>query len=240
VRDYRGRVVRNSPLQENTSITRGEKIGVAVAFALLLVAVGTIVTLNVLRPTPPDRDPRIVDAELPPGPERVAASAAPAAPEPAAAPPPADGSVKPAPTPEPAARAVGDVIEATGTAADAAPGELVPGAVVEHKSRTLDDRAREAAAQKKTASKKAADEAAPDASPTPAPPGTLIVNSYPYSQVFVDGVGIGTTPIRAWSLPAGRHEVKLVFPSAGDVEHVQQVDVKAGGKATVIKKLDPT
>ena len=242
-RDYRGRAVRGNSLGQNTSIGRAEKIGVAVAFFLLLLAVATIVGLQVLRPTPPDHDPRVVDANLPAAGERVVL---PPVQTPPPAPPKADGSVTPPPSPPPeeSPRKAGDVIEPAGSA-DAKPGELVPGAVVEHETKTLNDRAREAAEKKKAAARNATRkaESAESATPTPPPaaaPGTLVVNSYPWSKVFVDGVEIGTTPVRGHSLPAGPHEVKLVFPSAGAVEHVQSIDVESGRKSQVIKKLDPS
>ena len=241
-RDYRGRVVRNNPLQQNTSISRGEKLGVAVAFVLLLIAVATIVGLQVLRPTPDNLDPRLVDGSLPSAPARVAL---PPQDTPAPTPPPADGSLKPPPTDAPAADAagqpvVGDVIVPGGTVAAAKPGELLPGAVVEHKARSLDDRAREATAKKKAAARKAQADEDDATEPEPAKPGTLVVNSYPWSRVFVDGAEVGTTPLRGHSLPAGSHQVKLVFPSADGVEHSQSVTIKPGEQATVIKKLDPT
>ncbi|MBN1653814.1 MAG: PEGA domain-containing protein [Deltaproteobacteria bacterium] len=40
--------------------------------------------------------------------------------------------------------------------------------------------------------------------------GTLRINSRPWSQVFVDGRSVGTTPQMGLRLQAGRHTVKLV------------------------------
>jgi eukaryotic-like serine/threonine-protein kinase len=236
VRDYRGRVVRNNSLQQNTSITKAEKVGIVVILTLLLSAVATIVGLQILRPTPDDHDPRFVDGALPAGPQNVVL---PAEPTPIPTPPKADGSLKPPPPDNKTAAKAGDVIEPAGTA-EAKAGELVPGAVIEHKTKTLDDRTREASAKRKKAAKKKAPTPEEAAEPAPAKPGTLVVNSYPWSRVFIDGVDIGTTPIRSHSLPAGKHEVKLVFPSADGAEHVQTVDIEPGGKAQVIKKLTPS
>ena len=39
--------------------------------------------------------------------------------------------------------------------------------------------------------------------------GTLLINSRPWSQVFVDGRPIGNTPITRHTLSAGRHVVEL-------------------------------
>ena len=80
--------------------------------------------------------------------------------------------------------------------------------------------------------------AGPKAADVPAPEsGTLIVNSYPWSDVFVDGNSVGRTPLRGLELSAGKHSVKLVWPSADNQEHTQTVIVEAGGRVSVVKKL---
>ena len=80
--------------------------------------------------------------------------------------------------------------------------------------------------------------AEPEAADAPAAePGTLIVNSYPWANVFVDGKSVGRTPLRGLELPVGKHSVKLVFPSADNQEFTQTVTVEAGRKVWVIKKL---
>ena len=264
-RDFRGRVVRGNKLTQNTSVSRGEKIGVAVAFTLLLVAVVTIVLLQVLKPVPPDRDPRVVGAEALPEPPPKPVAARPAAgPAQDAAVAieavPAEPTAMPAPPPSASAPSLEDRLRA-------ARGEApLPKAAAETKPRPVEKppaKAPERTASREPAAKPAAKPAArpaakpaakpaarpaakPAAKPEPEPeppppaaePGTLVVNSYPWSNVFIDGKPAGRTPVRGMELPAGKHTVKLVFPSAGDQEFTQTVTVEAGGKASVIKKLD--
>jgi serine/threonine-protein kinase len=59
--------------------------------------------------------------------------------------------------------------------------------------------------------------AAPAATPTPAPeprppPGALLVLARPWASVTVDGVVIGDTPMKAFPLAAGSHDVVLTHP----------------------------
>jgi hypothetical protein len=59
--------------------------------------------------------------------------------------------------------------------------------------------------------------AAPEATPTPAPeprpaPGALLVLARPWASVTVDGVVIGDTPMKAFPLAAGSHDVVLTHP----------------------------
>ncbi|UJR80538.1 serine/threonine-protein kinase [Sandaracinus amylolyticus] len=57
--------------------------------------------------------------------------------------------------------------------------------------------------------------------------GTLMVNTRPWSQVFVDGRLIGNTPQTSISLPAGRHTLLLVN-SEFNIRHTVQVQIRAG------------
>ena len=67
--------------------------------------------------------------------------------------------------------------------------------------------------------------------------GTLRVNSRPWSEVFVDGRKVGTTPQLAINLTPGRHKVRLVN-SQFAVSKNLDVDVKAGESVTRVELLD--
>ncbi len=69
-------------------------------------------------------------------------------------------------------------------------------------------------------------------------PGTLRVNTTPWSQVFVDGRLIGNTPQMNISLPAGRYTITLVNPEFNIRERVP-VTIRAGQTETLIRRLTP-
>ncbi|HJL18892.1 MAG TPA: PEGA domain-containing protein [Sandaracinaceae bacterium LLY-WYZ-13_1] len=69
-------------------------------------------------------------------------------------------------------------------------------------------------------------------------PGTLRVNTTPWSEVYVDGRRIGNTPQMNIRLPAGRHTVTLVNPDFNIRERVQ-VNIAPGGTETLIRRLTP-
>lgn len=69
--------------------------------------------------------------------------------------------------------------------------------------------------------------------------GRLTVNSYPWSQVFVDGREVGRTPIQLLELPAGQHEVRLRFEDASLAEVVELITVSAGQEARLVKRMAP-
>lgn len=60
--------------------------------------------------------------------------------------------------------------------------------------------------------------------------GTLKVNSRPWSEVFINGVSKGKTPLDT-PVYEGAHEVRLVNPEAG--ERIQKVEIKAGEEREV-------
>ncbi len=82
----------------------------------------------------------------------------------------------------------------------------------------------------------------PDTGNNPPPsgggPGTLRVQTVPWSQVFVDGQLIGNTPQTNISLPAGSHRVTLVNPDFNIRENVN-VTIEAGGVETLRRTLSP-
>jgi hypothetical protein len=69
-------------------------------------------------------------------------------------------------------------------------------------------------------------------------PGTLRVNTTPWSQVFVDGRLVGNTPQMNISLSAGRHTITLVNSEFNIRERVP-VTIRAGQTETVIRRLTP-
>ncbi|HKP64372.1 MAG TPA: PEGA domain-containing protein [Polyangiales bacterium] len=69
-------------------------------------------------------------------------------------------------------------------------------------------------------------------------PGTLRVNSRPWSQVFVDGKLIGVTPQRAISLPPGSHTLLLVNDEFS-IRKTVQVEIKSGQITTQVLNLAP-
>lgn len=67
-------------------------------------------------------------------------------------------------------------------------------------------------------------------------PGTLRINTRPWSQVYVDGRLIGNTPQMNISLPAGRHRVSLVNPDF-NIRQTISVNIQAGQTLTRIVNL---
>jgi CRISPR/Cas system-associated exonuclease Cas4 (RecB family) len=63
------------------------------------------------------------------------------------------------------------------------------------------------------------------------PQGSLAVNAIPWADVFVDGKGVGETPIGSLALPIGTHEVIFRHPELG--ERRASVTVLAGQPAKV-------
>jgi hypothetical protein len=79
--------------------------------------------------------------------------------------------------------------------------------------------------------------AAPLQAASPGSPGTLRINSRPWSQVFVDGRSIGMTPQLNVSVPAGEHSVHLVNPEFG-MTKTFTVSVSAGESVTRVETLE--
>jgi len=79
------------------------------------------------------------------------------------------------------------------------------------------------------------------ATPPPAAsgaPGTLMVNTTPWSMVTVDGRLIGNTPQRSISLRPGRHVVTLVNPDF-NIRQVRRVTIRSGETSRLIVTLTP-
>jgi serine/threonine-protein kinase len=61
--------------------------------------------------------------------------------------------------------------------------------------------------------------------------GFLVVRARPWARVSVDGLGLGTTPLPALPLPAGKHRLKLEHDG---IVKIQSIDV-ADQKTTTIQ-----
>jgi len=82
----------------------------------------------------------------------------------------------------------------------------------------------------------------PRPKPTPPPPprpvgtGTLLINSNPWTRIFIDGRDTGlTTPQTSIPLPAGRHVITLRNPKFG-VDVSFPVEIEANKRKKVIKR----
>ncbi len=84
----------------------------------------------------------------------------------------------------------------------------------------------------------------PAPAPAPTPPaevkptrGLLDVNCVPWCQIFIDGKDTGkTSPLMGFSIPAGKHHLRLVHTPTG-VEREEDVVVKAGATTREIVKF---
>jgi serine/threonine protein kinase len=71
---------------------------------------------------------------------------------------------------------------------------------------------------------------------SPELPGSLAINTVPWSMVFIDGRDIGrTTPIFGFPIAPGPHEIRLQT-STGQV-HVERVEVKPGQRVHITRRF---
>jgi serine/threonine-protein kinase len=86
---------------------------------------------------------------------------------------------------------------------------------------------------------------APEPPPTPKPdtprqskktpqPGKLTLDTTPWTRVFLRGKKLGDTPLIGVSLPAGKHQLKLVNEEK-KISTIIEVDIRSG--QTTAKKL---
>ncbi|MGE3507887.1 MAG: PEGA domain-containing protein [Vicinamibacterales bacterium] len=71
----------------------------------------------------------------------------------------------------------------------------------------------------------------------PIPDGTVSINALPWAEVFIDGRGVGTTPLANLAVPIGEHEVVWRHPQLG--ERRQRITVTAQRPARVGVNLEP-
>lgn len=74
--------------------------------------------------------------------------------------------------------------------------------------------------------------------PEPRRPGTLSINSEPWSVVTIDGARVGNTPLIGYSLPAGRHTVTLRNPPR-QLSATRGVTVRPGQETKISVELSP-
>ena len=78
-----------------------------------------------------------------------------------------------------------------------------------------------------------------DRDPAPARRGRIKVGASPWGEVSVDGQRLGRTP-GSWELPAGAHDVEIVFPGADVPQRkVFPVTVKPGEEITLFAEFAP-
>ncbi|HKP59449.1 MAG TPA: PEGA domain-containing protein [Polyangiales bacterium] len=94
--------------------------------------------------------------------------------------------------------------------------------------------------------------AAPEPPPAPSPPssaapvskrpaaargpGTLRVNSMPWSQVYLDGQLLGNTPLQGVSVAPGTHSLRLVNPQFSMIK-TRTVKLAPGEVVTLVERL---
>jgi serine/threonine-protein kinase len=262
-RDYRGRVVSGTPA-ERTRIGVGEKLGVSIAVAFLVVTIVAIVSFQLLSPSG-EEEPvagaevaalQAEQAVLPggvaiaepqdsggldgegasgPGSESAAERAASA------------GSDEIGIEEEP--EAVGSDEEAEALTIEeetaepaASPPTAAPVQAPTQRPAAVAAAPRPAAASRpaaRAASKAEGSGAAPETAAEPAAPGKITVSSYPWSEVYIDGIKVGVIPLQEHSIPAGIHTIRLVFPSLGNQEIVEKIEVRPGKHVRFVKKLNP-
>jgi hypothetical protein len=65
--------------------------------------------------------------------------------------------------------------------------------------------------------------------------GTLVVNSLPWSEVYVDGRRRGNTPIPSLQLPAGEHRIEL--RTADGRTHRETITIEPNATARVVHRF---
>lgn len=217
-RDYRGRVIHRKTIDpKNLEVSKTERVAVIGMAVLLLLLVLAILIAYFSADSPQS------DVDLAPDVESVPAPP-PAETDPGARPSrgasDADQGSDEIPPPAPEAQKADESTPAP----KAAP-------AAKKKSSSPTPKNRPPKAKRPTEPIEAQPEAAV------APPGRLTVNTYPYSQVWVDGVARGRTPLQDLPLPIGLHEVKMVFPTLGDLEEVQTIRIQTDQTKTLFKRV---
>jgi len=67
--------------------------------------------------------------------------------------------------------------------------------------------------------------------------GTLSVTTAPSTSVYVDGKGVGTTPIVKLGLAAGKHKLRLVNEDEG-IEKTLTIKIEAGKDTSIIESFE--
>lgn len=213
--DYRGRVVKGAA-QSDAPPGGFEKALVGVILLLLIALFGALWAQpddDAVDPPAPDAPAEV--APPPDLPARVTALPSPA-------PPAANPAVVPA-APVNAPRSV----------SSPAPGSTPMAASTQNASTTVP--APTPSAPRPDRSSPPTKDTAPSAGL-----GRLTVNSYPWSDVLVDGKFVGRTPVEFHELPAGSHEVRLRFENPAIAEIVEFVTIQPGLESKVVRRVPST
>jgi len=218
-RDYRGRVIHRKTINpKSLEVSKVERVAVVGTGVVLILLVLVILIARCSTESPPS------GAALTPVVESVP-EAPPAETDPKSRPSRgasnAEQESDEAPPPEPKAQKVDE---------STPPPKAAPAPKKKSSSPTSKNRPRKA--------KRPTEPLEAEPAAAVVPPGRLTVNTYPYSQVWVDGVARGRTPLQDLSLPIGLHEVKMVFPSLGDREEVQTVRIQTDQTKTLFKRVN--
>jgi serine/threonine protein kinase len=242
-RDYRGRVIHRKPVDPKTLIvSKGEKIGVAVT-AILLVLFTVIISIVHLRDQVDEEvKPSTTVRSNDPAEEQINPSRGNATDE--------SVSTETAETTEESAIPINTVTLATRTDKEetSETGEERESGTADPPPTTQQEEPKTPptkTATKRTKKKRIPPAATKDTKKTKAESdpteaagvGLLSVNTYPYSQVWVDGKLRGQTPMRALELPVGLHKVKLVFPTLNDREEMETVRIQNRKTSKLVRRI---
>ena len=238
-RDYRGRVVRRKIVDpSSTEVSRWERLGIGVLGVGLIALVLVILIAHLTRSDTVDVSEQNSEAKA----DAEPANATPIAVTPKAskgseietqdnepninAEPAAPAETKPAPA---KSEPVGSGEKVAAVAATS--GEK-PRSKARKKPGFSSSKKRSVPTTSSTSSSEV-----PPSSPATEAPGFLVVNSYPFSEVFVDGEARGRTPLAGLKLAPGVHEVKLVFPNLEGREIVKSVRIRSEQTSRVVERI---
>jgi serine/threonine protein kinase len=77
-----------------------------------------------------------------------------------------------------------------------------------------------------------------EAPATPVEPGLITVSSYPWSEVWIDNEKVGAIPLTEHQISAGVHTIRLVFPTAGNKELIEKIEIRPGKHLRIVRKME--
>ncbi|HCP48549.1 MAG TPA: hypothetical protein DIU15_21100 [Deltaproteobacteria bacterium] len=243
-RDYRGRVVRRTKAPENIDVGRKEKVGIAIAVGGLAIVVVALLISLVLSPS------EKADSELPVQTPADLGLGPLAKRDPGDQGQRAQEALPKQPRSRFLSQEEGEADKATGstpkpeTRASASPKPPPPSAAEEQNSQATTKGARpdRPTNAPRTQSRstgvrpKQPERTTEDAQPT-STVGSITVNSYPWSRIYIDGEDMGRTPLKARTLEVGVHTVELVFPTQGDKRFTKRVQIRPDREERVVHRL---
>jgi len=228
-RDYRGRIIPEATAEE-TRIGKGEKLGVAMATAFLLVAITAILGYQFIDSSEQAEESITIGSGNPQtellGGVAIAERQG-------------EGRIQ-----EEQAEEV-EIVEAAEVEIVEAPEveivetaevEIVETAEVEIREKQEIERTKVARSSAKITPPSAKQEE--EAPVPPTEPGLITVSSYPWSEVWIDGEKVGAIPLTEHQISSGVHTIRLVFPTAGNKELVEKIEVRPGKHLRLVRKLE--